>query len=154
PQPNRYTAEMELGLAMLTVPLIARGWSILPRRIAIATAIFLLLVAAEQIPGMLRFADESTRPVDLRRGIEARIARWVDTNRPGQRVMVPGSMAQWLNVFSATPQLSGASYSTTPNWTQHEAMKSALISFTPEETAIAVLWLKAFGVQAATAVGR
>src|SRR5262249_18447884 len=73
---------------------------------------------------------------------------------PGQRVMVPGSIAQWFNVFSSTPQLSGASYSTTPNWTQQTAMNSALTSYRPEETAIAVLWLKAFGVQAVPAAGR
>jgi len=154
PQPNRYTAEMEVGLALLSVPLIALGWKRIPRKIAVALAIFLLLAATEHMPGVLRFAEESTRPVDLTRGIEARVARWVDDHMPGQRIMVAGSIAQWFNVFSSTPQLSGASYSTTPNWTQQEAMNSAMTSFNPEETATAVLWLKAFGVQAATALGR
>ena len=48
----------------------------------------------------------------------------------------------------ASPQLSGASYSTTPNWTQQDAMNKVLTSFNPHETETAVLWLKAFGIQA------
>jgi len=67
--------------------------------------------------------------------------------------MVPGSIAQWLNVFSTAPQLSGASFSTTPNWIQQDAMKSIITSFSPQETAVAVLWLKAFGVQVAAVSG-
>ena len=51
-------------------------------------------------------------------------------------------------------QLSGASFSTSPNWTQQEAMTSILTSSTPEQSAVAVLWLKAFGVNSATAAGR
>ena len=145
---------MEMGLALLAVPALAWSATHIPRKIAIALAVFLLLFAAERLPPLLRFTDQATRPVDMASGIEYRIAKWIDANLPGQRVMVPGSIAQWFNVFSDTPQLSGASYSTTPNWTQHEAMKSALTSFNPQETEVAVLWLKAFGVQAATAVGR
>jgi len=72
---------------------------------------------------------------------------------PGQRVMVPGSIAQWLNVFSNAPQLSGASFSTTPNWNQQDAIKSFLTSMTTQETEVAMLWLKAFGVQVAAASG-
>jgi hypothetical protein len=154
PQPNRYTAEMEMGIALLAAPLIAWVWGKLPRNIGAAAAVFFVCVAAEHMPPLLRFATQATRPVDMTRGIEYRIAKWVDQRMPGQRVMVPGSIAQWFNVFSATPQLSGASYSTTPNWTQQYAMNSAITSVTPQQAAVAVLWLKAFGVQAVTACGR
>jgi hypothetical protein len=153
PQPNRYTAEMEIGVAMLAVPLLAWLSSRLPHNIRSALAVFVLCVAAEQVAGLRAFVEQNTRPVDPTQGIEYRVARWIDGDMPGRRVMVPGSIAQWCNVFSDTPQLSGASYSTTPNWTQQEAMKSILTAATPAETAVAVLWLKAFGVQAATAVG-
>jgi hypothetical protein len=154
PQPNRYHPEMEMGFAMLAVPAIAWASARVPRDIRIALSVFLLLVAAEHAAGLRHFADEATRPVDMTQRIEYRIARWVDSHMPGERVMVPGSIAQWFNVFSATPQLSGSSYSTTPNWTQQDAMKSILTSLTPEELKVAVLWAKAFGVQAVTACGR
>ena len=63
-------------------------------------------------------------------------------------MMVPGSIAQWFNVFTATPQLSGGSYSTTPNWNQQTAMETILTSKGPAGAAASLLWLKAFGVQA------
>ena len=67
--------------------------------------------------------------------------------------MVPGSIAQWFNVFSRTPQLSGGSYSTTLNWTQQDAMMNILAGTGANEAAVSVLWLKAFGIQAVTVTG-
>jgi hypothetical protein len=142
-----------MGVALLLVPATGWIWAKLPRNIAIAAAAFFLCVAAEQLMNLRGFVASITRPVDMTQRIEYRIAKWVDANLPGQRVMVPGSIAQWFNVFSATPQLSGASFSTSLNWTQQEAMTTILTSLPPQETANAVLWLKAFGVQAVTACG-
>jgi hypothetical protein len=153
PQPNRYHPELEMGLALLLVPVVGWIWAKLPRNIGIAVAAFFLCVAAEQLVSLRGFVDAVTRPVDMTQRIEYRIAKWVDANLPGRRVMVPGSIAQWFNVFSVTPQLSGASFSTSLNWTQQEAMTTILTSLSPQETANAVLWLKAFGVQAVTACG-
>jgi hypothetical protein len=154
PQPSRYTSEMELGLAMLAFILIAAIWNHLPRKIGIAFAAFLACIAAEHVGPFVTFTQESTRAIDITQTFEYRVTRWIDQQMPGQRVMVPGSIAQWFNVLSYTPQLSGASFSTTPNWNQQDAMKTIITSFYPPETDIAILWLKAFGVQAATAVGR
>ncbi|MEO8368455.1 MAG: hypothetical protein ABI806_04590 [Candidatus Solibacter sp.] len=153
PQPARYTAEMELGIALIGAPLLGWLWRHTPRKIAIAMAAFLLSLAAEHVGAFVQFTQEATRPTDVRGGIEYRMAQWVDRNVPGQRVMVPGSIAQWLNVFSTAPQLSGASFSTTPNWNQQDAIKSVLTCDTPLQVEIAVLWLKAFGAQAAAASG-
>jgi hypothetical protein len=68
--------------------------------------------------------------------------------------MVPGSIAQWFNAFSTTPQLSGASFSTTPNWNEQDAMRSILSAYNPREIDEAMLWLKAWGIQAVVACGR
>jgi hypothetical protein len=153
PQPNRYTAEMEIGLALAVVPAIPWIRVRLPRNIATASFVFLLCIVAEHVPGLLQFFAQATRPADMTQRIEYRVAKWFDEHLPGERVMVPGSIAQWFNVFSDAPQLSGASYSSTPNWTQQEATKTILTSATAPETAVAVFWLKAFGVQAATLAG-
>ena len=153
PQPNRYYAEMEMGLALVVVFLIGRAMERLPRNIRFALVFLLACIAAEQLANMIPFARMITRSVDITRKIEWRVAQWVDARMPGQRVMVPGSIAQWFNVFSTTPQLSGASYATTPNWTQQDAMNSVLRADSPEKAEIAVLWLKAFGVQAVTGCG-
>jgi hypothetical protein len=153
PQPNRYYAEMEIGLALVAVFLIGRSMDRLPRNIRFALVFLIASIAAEQLANMLPFARLITRPVDITRKIECRVAQWADARMPGERVMVPGSIAQWFNVFSANPQLSGGSYATTPNWTQQDAMNSILRADSPERAAVAVLWLKAFGVQAVTGCG-
>jgi hypothetical protein len=154
PQPNRYTSEMELSLAMLLCVVLAAAWSRIPRKIAISLIALFLAIAAERIPPFFRFSQESTRPVDIRQTFEYGMARWFESNFAGQRIMVPGSTAQWFNAFTNTPQLSGASFSTTPNWNQQEAMRVILTSLRPPQTDDAILWLKAFGVQAVTAGGR
>jgi hypothetical protein len=100
PQPARYTAEMELAVGMLLSTVLTAVWQRVPRKIAIALAAFLVSIAAEHIAPFVRFTQESTSPVDITRTIEYRIAGWVDTNLPGQRVMVPGSIAQWFNAFT------------------------------------------------------
>ena len=153
PQPNRYSAEMEIGLALMVAPIAAFASRKIPRSIRLALTVYVLCVAAEEIALLRQFSREAARPVEVRGSIEYRIAQWVDANLRGQRVMASGSIAQWFNVYSDTPQLSGGSFSTSPNWTQQEAMTSVLTANTPEQLSKAVLWLKAFGTHAATAAG-
>ena len=153
PQAGRYQPEMEVGIALAAVFLIRPVSQRLPWSIKAALAFVLLCTAAEQMVSHRRYAKEILKPVDITRSIEYRVAKWVDANIPGQRVMVPGSIAQWLNVFSDAPQLSGGSYSTTPNWTQQDAMTSVLAAKGPSGAAESLLWLKAFGVQALTVCG-
>ena len=58
------------------------------------------------------------------------------------------------SMSSATPpQLSGGSYSTTPNLSQQEALRVILTSKGPTGAAASLLWLKAFGVQAVVVTG-
>ena len=154
PQAGRYQPEMEVGLAWAGVFLIRPLTRKLPRVVQAAMAVVLIYTASQQVIIHRRYAKTITRPVDITGFIEYRVAKWVDANLPGQRVMVPGSIAQWFSAFSDSPQLSGASYSTALNWNQQEAMVSILGGRGPRETAISLLWLKAFGIQAVTLCGR
>jgi hypothetical protein len=153
PQAGRYQPEMELALPLAVVFLLRPAAEKLPRVMRVALALALLYLAARQVASHRRYAVEITRPADMRGRIEYQVAQWVDQNRPGPRVMVPGSIAQWFNVFSATPQLSGGSYSITPNWNQQEAMMSILSGAGGREAEVSILWLKAFGVHAVTVCG-
>ena len=153
PQAGRYQPEMEIGLALAIVFGLCVVSQKLPRNIKVALSFFLLCMAGEQLISHRRYARQIIWPNDVTGRIEYRVAKWVDQNMPGQRVMVPGSIAQWFNVFSDTPQLSGASYSTTPNWMQQNAMVSIMTGVGPQEAATSLLWLKAFGVQAVTVSG-
>ena len=154
PQAGRYQPEMEMGIALAVIFLVRPMSERLPRGIRAALALLLLSFAGEQIASHRRYAKEIIRGVDVTRSIEYRVAKWFDQNLPGERVMVPGSIAQWFNVFSDAPQLSGASYSTTPNPIQQDAMVNILAGAGPHETAVSILWLKAFGIQAVTVCGK
>jgi hypothetical protein len=153
PQSGRYQPEMEIALALAAVFALRPALDKLPRSVKVALGLFALSIASEQLASHRRYAKDIIWPVDIRQSIEYRVARWVDTHIPGQRVMVPGSIAQWFNVFSDSPQLSGGSYSTTPNWTQQDAMVTILSSKGPQAGAQSLLWLKAFGIQAVAVTG-
>jgi hypothetical protein len=153
PQAGRYQPEMEIGLALAFVFLLRPAIGRLPRGVKAGLALLALSIAAEQMVSHRHYAKSVVWPVDITRSIEYRVAHWVDANIPGRRVMVPGSIAQWFNVFSDSPQLSGGSYSTTPNWHQQEAVNEILTGKGPGAGARALLWLKAFGVQAVAVTG-
>jgi hypothetical protein len=148
PQAGRYQPEMEIGLALAIAFLLRPAIDLLPRGIQVALALFVLAMAAEQTASHRHYAKTCIWPVDVSGSIEYRVARWVDSNMPGSRVMVPGSMAQWFNVFADSPQLSGGSYSTTPNWKQQDAMVEILTGKGPGAGPRALERLKAFGIQA------
>jgi hypothetical protein len=152
PQAGRYQPEMEIGLALAVVFGIRPAMERLPRVARALAAVALLYLAAQQVIAHRRYAKETIAPVDITRKIEYRVAKWMEANFPGQRVMVPGSIAQWFNAFTDTPQLSGGSYSTTLNWTQQEAMVH-ILSAPAADAARSVLWLRAFGIQAVAVAG-
>jgi hypothetical protein len=54
-----------------------------------------------------RVARDWEQPIDITTTIEYRTARWLEANRPGQRVFAPGTIGFWLNAFSDVPQLTG-----------------------------------------------
>jgi hypothetical protein len=145
PQPGRYATEMEMAFALLAAcaafPLVRR----VPPRARVLLAIPLLALAGMQLVAQRRFVKRILRPVEVARSIEYRSARWVESHLPGQRVMLPGSMAAWLNAFAGSPQLCGQSYSTAANWMQQVAQYAI---FSSNDARYSVLWLKAFGVAA------
>ena len=144
PQPSRYVLEMELALPLVlacaAIPLLRR----IPPRVRVLLAVPLLALAGVQLAAQRRFIKQLLRPTDVAHSIEYRSARWVQANLPGQRVMLPGSMAAWLNTFVDAPQLCGQSYSTAPNWMQQVAQYSIFHG----DANLAILWLKATGVSA------
>ena len=155
PQPGRYKFEMELALVMLLIfglrPIIQR----IPTDFRIVIAYALLLLAGRQVLSHRRYAQDLLRPVDVPSSIEYRGAKFVEANLPGQRVLMNGSLALWLNAFTDQPQMGGQSYSTALNWMQQVA---AYTLFTGQnagerDAEVSILWLKAFGAQAVEVPG-
>jgi hypothetical protein len=152
PQPGRYAIEMELGmtlaLACAAIPMVRR----IPGRgrARALLAIPLVAFAGMQLVSERRFIKRIERPVDVTGSIEYRAAKWLETNLPNRRVMLPGSMAAWLNAFGNSPELGGQSYSTAPNWMQQVAQFTIYSGdgLGDRDTEYSILWLKAFGVAA------
>ncbi len=150
PQPGRYTFEMEMTLAILAVlatrPLIDR----LPYKARILVALPLLVLAGSQIVSHRAQARNQTRHVDMTGAIEYRVARFMDTNSPGARIMTAGSLCQWFNTFTDTPQLAWPHYPSAPNWMQQIADFTMRTDMNAGERAAeySILWMKTFGVHA------
>ena len=152
PQAARYKVELELALVLLGVFAFARLADRLPKRARAVLAIVLLWPTYEQVAALRRFSKNVIQPVDITRTIEYQVARWVEPNLPGWRVVAPGSIWPWLNTFSKVPQFSGGSYPTAPNIVQLRADWELPGGLT--DTVIPALWYKAYGVDAVIVPGR
>jgi hypothetical protein len=150
PQPGRYKMEMEIALVLLSVFLARALLKKAGRRVTIPLAVLLLFTAAAQVVSHRRFAKKTIGPADITKTIEYRVAKWTEARFPGQRVMLPGSIGQWLNAFSETENFAGGSHPTALNWPQQLGFYNVYISPQAEES---IPWLKAFGVQAVATSG-
>ncbi|MEP6963459.1 MAG: hypothetical protein ABI995_15365, partial [Acidobacteriota bacterium] len=155
PQPGRYKLELEMAVAWLGVfalrPLIRRT----PLLARIALGILLGVAVVWQVDSHREFAQILLRPVDAPTSLEYRTAKWMETNFPGQRVMMTGSMALWLNLYTNQPQVIGQSYSTSLNWMEQVATYTM---YSSQNTGArggeySLLWLQANGAQAIAVPG-
>lgn len=149
PQPQRYHLELEPGLCLLAVFLLAR----IPSKILFVICMPLLAWVAVKD---YRFARNLIHPVDIAQSAPFREARWISTHLPGQRVLVAGE-GEWLfNLFSDNPQMGAGHEPTAPNWIQRVAVYTIFSGHNAgaEDGAISILWLKAFGCGAIVVPGR
>jgi hypothetical protein len=156
PQPTRYKMEMEMALAML-IPFLCRPWfDRLPVPIWRAAFLLLVAMAAEQLIHQRQYAKQLMQPRDVGTTIESRVSVWVANNLSGVRIMMPGSIAQWANVFAAIPQFTGSSWSEAYNPVQQRASDAVYSggSTAEQDARTSLLWLKAFGVGAIAISGK
>lgn len=148
PQPQRYHLQAEMGL----IPLAVFGlWALVrrsPKEVRVAVAIALLCCVPVQVRHYRRYAKWLNLGIDMSRRVEYKIARWLDQNLAGERVMASGSVDTWLNVFASNPQLHGGHDPMSPAPKIRHAVFAAFYG-APE----APMWLRAFGVRALTVHG-
>jgi len=127
----------------------------IPPRARALLAIPLALLAGWKAAAHRRSVRTMLQPVDIARSIESRSAKWVAGSLPGQRVMMTGSMATWLDAFTDSPQLDAQSYSTAPNQLQQLAQYAVFSGqgMGERDAEYSILWLKAFGAQAVAVPG-
>jgi hypothetical protein len=83
------------------------------------------------------------------------VATWIARNLPDTRVMVPGTIAQWTNAFTAVPQMGGGPWSESYSRVQQRAVAGVYNGGdSPERDArVSLAWLKAFGAGAVVVSG-
>lgn len=147
PQPFRYQLDMDL---VLPIALAFAGASILDRvlaRVRFAVTVVVVVGLAFQTAHSVLFAQGLIRSVEPSRLSEYRIARWLDTHRPGERAFIAGSSAFLYNAFTDNPQLAGGHDQHTVNrfipivsFTIYSGMNAG-----EQDAEYSIFWLKAFG---------
>jgi hypothetical protein len=88
PQPGRYKLEAEMALIWIAVFGMRVPIERAPAWARIAIAIPLLILAGRQLASHRRAFQDWTGPVDMKKSLEYRSAKWVENNLPGQRIMM------------------------------------------------------------------
>lgn len=150
PQGHRYHLEMEMAL-VLTGVFIAR--LLLDRWLPdfrVAAAWLLVLLCVYPALRCQKYARTLIRPVDISQRIEYREAQWAAQNLSGRRVMLPGSVGFFLNVFTDLPQFSGGFDQgvVNPNFAAVHYQLLSGENAGERRGEVAVTVLKAFGVDA------
>jgi hypothetical protein len=155
PQPQRYHTQMELALCLLASALLV-AWPNLWRPAARKPAVIaLVLFCVAQGVVYREYARSIIGGIDMTRTIEYRMAKWMDANLEGRRVMAPGSVGFWMNAFTDTPQIGGGFDQAVPN-PIYPAMHYQVLSGQgagDREAGIAILWLKTYGADAIGVTG-
>jgi hypothetical protein len=150
PMAIRYHLEMEMVLAVLVAFFAHAMLRDRPRWIAAVSLAALLVALFVPIRMDRNYARNFLlRSVDIQSTIEWKTADWLNQHWTGQRVLVPGSSAYWLNVFSDTPELWGFDQAVT-DYTIRVA-EFAIYNGDASghhDAEDSVLWLKALGVHA------
>ncbi len=154
-QPQRYHLEMEMALSLM----VAFAAGALLERMSLrrrqVVACLLLLACLYPAVKYWKYAGRQIRPIDITGTIEYREAKWFTQNMPGSRVLAPGSIGFFLNVFTDTPQFAGGFDQGVINqlWTHAQYQILSGENAGDKEGEVAVLWLKAFGVDAVAVSG-
>jgi hypothetical protein len=121
PQAHRFRIDLEAAIALLVVVCAAR----LPRPARVGIAAAALIGAIPLVLAHRREAKDVLYPRDPTRTMEYRIAQRIAHDLPGQRVLLPGSIAHWANAFTGVQQFGGGEGTTAYNQIQQRALKSA-----------------------------
>lgn len=156
PQPHRYevAAELALCIAMMSTLVYFFGERLQNYRHFVAVAALAVFVALAI--HAIRYGSHLIQPLShVEKTPPYRIAKWVDSNMGGQRVMISGSYSFHFNAFTDSPQLHGAQDTMLPNPLLRYAIFAIYSGMNAgaRDTEISVLWLKALGAHAISVPG-
>jgi len=117
----------------------------MPRRVQTAIVFLIITLSVEQTIHYRKDAKRFLATQELTQTVEYKASVWSERNLPGNRVFLPGSIAQWANAFTSVPQFAGGSYTMSVNPVQRMAKESIYWNDDPQ---VQLMWLKAYGTGA------
>jgi hypothetical protein len=150
PQPERYHLEMDLAMCLLVAFGIKTVAGKFPTRYQLVLAALMLVLSYYPARLDRRYARRMIKPIDIFQTIEYRTAQWFRSNLDGRRVLAAGTISFWLNAFTDTPQFGGGfdqgRVNRAINGVQYQIYSADNAGDKAAE--VAMLWLRAYGVQA------
>ncbi len=149
PQPLRFHLAMEIGLVLsfgLILQLLFSRWP----GLRWPAAVLLLAFCCIQYPHYRLHARGMIRKVEIKETIEYQMADWFDRNMQGERVMAPGTVSYWMNVFTDTPQMMGCCGPSMVNPMSRTASYIIYAGYESDQQSAdySTLWMKAYAVHA------
>jgi hypothetical protein len=147
-QSDRFHIVLEMAVAILAG--IALGWLAALNRISrIAVIALVVVLSAWQFRNYRHFARQIIYDADITSRSEYKVARWMDRNAGGARVLVPGSIRFFLNSVTGTPQMTGCCEQNALSGAEDHAyyQYGTDEGVTPQRSAeMNIAWMKALGV--------
>ena len=149
PKPARFHLAMEIPMILTIAFAMEKICRSRPRARRGALLLLAVLCLAQAVH-YRKYARGLIRKADIATKVEYQEAEWLERNMNGARVFLSGSLSFWANVFTDTPQLTGCCV---PSLTGAQPLianyvVSAGYRNDAESADYALLWLKAYAVQA------
>ena len=154
PLPLRFHIALEIPLTLASVFLV---WQICSRRPAygfLAASAFALFCFIQMFH-YRQHAHAMIHRLDVTKTLEYEEARWFDANMHGERVLAPGTVQFWMNVFTDTPQMTGCCEQSVMSQENLIAAYVTAAGFQSdaESADYSLLWMKTFAVHAVSIGG-
>lgn len=147
---HRFQLEMEIALTALGGILGAKLLERVPRNPRYAIIALLLVGCVWQARYYRRDIRSRSTPLDFSQTEEYKMAHWIAANLQGQRMFAPGSLSDWMNLYSDVWQFYGCC---------DQSVLADEIRFTgyltyasggagERDAELTTLWLKLYGISA------
>lgn len=157
PQAHRFQLEVEMALAGVVSRALCTGFN----RLTVRSMRWLLLTGFSalclfQLRNDIQYARTQISSLSIEKRVEYRMANAFKQLEGHKRVFAPGNVSLWMNLFTNVPQVAGCCDQGIPTM-EHRIAPFVIYSGLnagPNDTAVSILWLQAYGANAVGVTGR
>jgi hypothetical protein len=149
PLPLRFHLALEIPLTLAAALLVREACRRNLANQSWLAALFAIFCCV-QLYHYQRHAHAMIHKLDITQTLEYQEAAWFDANMHGERALTPGTVQFWMNVFTATPQMTGCCEQSVLT---HQDIIAGYVTAAgyqtdAESSDFSMLWMKAFAVRA------